>query len=94
MTNRQLQVLRLFAMGRTSIEIAAELGISVSTVEAHLSGARESLGAKSSANAVYLACKRGMMVVMITVSVLSGFGDNDAVKVRVPKVRVSRVKWS
>ena len=94
MTSRQLQVLRLFAMGRTSIEIAAELGISVSTVEAHLSGARESLGAKNSAHAVYLTCKKGLIAVMIAVSALSGLSDNDAVRVRVPQVRVSRSKES
>jgi DNA-binding CsgD family transcriptional regulator len=94
MTSRQLQVLRLFAMGRTSIEIAAELGISVSTVEAHLSGARESLGAKNSTHAVYLACKKGLVAVMIAVSALSGLGDNEVVRVRVPQVRVSRAKES
>ncbi len=94
MTSRQLQVLRLFAMGRTSIEIAAELGISVSTVEAHLSGARKSLGAKNSTHAVYLTCKKGLMAVMMAVSALSGFCDNDVVRVRVPQVRVSRSKES
>ena len=79
-------------MGSTSVDIAAELGISVSTVESHLGGARKSLGAKNSANAVYLACKRGLMVVMIAVSALSVFSDNDVARARVQQVRVSRVR--
>ena len=37
LTARELQVLRLVALGRTNQEIAAELGLSVRTVERHLS---------------------------------------------------------
>jgi DNA-binding CsgD family transcriptional regulator len=52
---RQREILELVASGRTSKEIAAELGISRSTVNWHLANTFARLGASSRAEAVALA---------------------------------------
>src|SRR5688500_405648 len=54
---RQREILSLVAAGRTSKEIAGELGISESTVNWHLANAFERLGASSRAEAVALAIR-------------------------------------
>jgi DNA-binding CsgD family transcriptional regulator len=54
---RQREILALVAAGRTSKEIAGDLGISESTVNWHLSNAFERLGASSRAEAVALAMR-------------------------------------
>jgi DNA-binding CsgD family transcriptional regulator len=54
---RQREILALVAAGRTSKEIAGELGISESTVNWHLSNAFERLGASSRAEAVAVAMR-------------------------------------
>ena len=46
---RELDVLRLAAAGRANVEIAAELGLSVRTVERHLSNAYSKLGVSGKA---------------------------------------------
>lgn len=76
-TQRQLQVLRLYAKGKKTIEIANELSISCRTVEFHLVGARKSLGAVNSVNAVAIAAKRGLVSVLIIVSSIQGGFDDD-----------------
>lgn len=79
-TQRQLQVLRLWAKGMSHIEIAYELGISLRTVEAHMKGATESLGAKNSVNAVAIAVRDGIIELLFLVS----FGQ--AITVDVPEI--------
>jgi DNA-binding CsgD family transcriptional regulator len=54
---RQREILALVAAGRTSKEIAGELGISESTVNWHISNAFDRLGASSRAEAVALAMR-------------------------------------
>jgi len=54
---RQREILRLVAAGRTSKEIAADLGIAESTVNWHLTNAFARLGASSRAEAVALALR-------------------------------------
>jgi DNA-binding NarL/FixJ family response regulator len=58
MTDRELEVLALVAAGRTNEEIAAELYLSVRTVERHLSNVYAKLGlsgkaARAGAAALY-----------------------------------------
>jgi len=54
---RQREILTLVAAGRTSKEIAGELGISESTVNWHISNVFGRLGASSRAEAVALAIR-------------------------------------
>jgi DNA-binding CsgD family transcriptional regulator len=54
---RQREILALVAAGRTSKEIAGELGISESTVNWHISNVFERLGASSRAEAVATALR-------------------------------------
>lgn len=54
---RQREILALVAAGRTSKEVAAELGISESTVNWHISNVFARLGASSRAEAVALAMR-------------------------------------
>lgn len=92
-TPRQLQVLRLYANGLTSIEIAAELAISVRTVEQHLQGARRDLDAKNSVHAVALAMQKGIIKLIILLSVYQGMtADYHEDMRRPPQVRVRAVR--
>jgi DNA-binding NarL/FixJ family response regulator len=52
LTSRQQEVLRLLAEGRPSTDIARRLGVSVSTVKAHLAAAYRSLGAHNRVEAL------------------------------------------
>ncbi|OLT16057.1 DNA-binding response regulator [Actinomadura sp. CNU-125] len=47
LSDRELQVVRALARGRTNQEIAAELFISLSTVKSHLSGIQAKLGVRN-----------------------------------------------
>ncbi len=49
LTGRQRQILMLMAQGRTSAAIAAELGLSTRTVEAHRARLMRSIGVRNSA---------------------------------------------
>ena len=57
---RQMELLRLIAQGKRMKEIAAELNISVRTVEDHKSQLLAALGAKSTADLVKFAVKQGL----------------------------------
>lgn len=61
MTGRELDVLRLAALGMTVPESARALGIHFRTVEYHLKGASEKLGANSKLRAVAVAVRRGLI---------------------------------
>jgi DNA-binding CsgD family transcriptional regulator len=54
LTPREREVLAMVAMGRGSSWIAAELGVSVSTVETHVRHCLEKLGARNRAHAIAL----------------------------------------
>ena len=61
LTSRQREVLRLIAQGKRMKEIAADLNISVRTVEDHKSQLLVALGVKSTADLVKFALKHGLV---------------------------------
>jgi two-component system, NarL family, response regulator NreC len=61
LTPRQLDVLRLIGHGKRMKEIAAELGLSVRTVEDHKAHLLDALGAESTADLVKFAVKQGLV---------------------------------
>ena len=61
LTLRQREVLKLFAEGRSAKEIAAELSISVRTVEFHKYHMMETLHLHNSAELTHFAIKHGMV---------------------------------
>lgn len=58
-SNRQAQVLRLIAWGYSSKEIAAQLSISVKTVESHKAAAMRKLDMNSRVDIVRYALREG-----------------------------------
>jgi len=61
LSNRESQVLRLAALGNTNKEIAAQLHLSVKTVEGHKSRLMDKLQLKSRAQLVNYAMERGWL---------------------------------
>lgn len=61
LTDRELQVLALVAMGDTGQEIAGRLGISAATVQTHVRNALSKLGARNRAHAVALALEQCLL---------------------------------
>jgi len=61
LTLRQLQCLKLIAIGKTLDETAEILGLSYSTVRFHLKGAETSLGTLNRANAIRKAASLGVL---------------------------------
>ena len=61
LSRRQRQCLSATAAGMTGRAIARQLGISERMVRFHLEGARQRLGAESTAQAVYLAAKLALI---------------------------------
>ncbi len=61
LTDRELDVLRLVADGRTNKAIARELGISDHTVKFHVGSILAKLGAESRTEAVSLAARSGLL---------------------------------
>lgn len=59
LTDREREVLALIAMGRSGAAIAAELGVSASTVETHVRHCLEKLGARNRAHAIALGLRHG-----------------------------------
>lgn len=62
LTPRQVEVLRLVALGQTDAEIAVALGISRHTVGAHVRAVLHRLDAVNRAQAVALAVQRGALL--------------------------------
>jgi DNA-binding NarL/FixJ family response regulator len=58
---REEEVLRAIAWGRSNKEIAAELGLSIKTVESYRAGAVEKLGLRTRADIVRYAVTRGWL---------------------------------
>lgn len=58
---RQIDCLRLAAMGRTSVEIAVALGISARTVDQYVGEACQRLGVRNRVQAVVEATARGLL---------------------------------
>jgi DNA-binding NarL/FixJ family response regulator len=61
LTPREMEVLRLVSEGLTNHQIARRLGLSVRTVEAHLTHVYDKLGVASRTEAVLLAHRRGWL---------------------------------
>lgn len=61
LTRRQVEVLRLLALGLGAKEIASQLHLSYHTVRNHISGARRNLRAKNILSAVQTAQRRGLL---------------------------------
>lgn len=57
----QTAILRRFAGGESSAQVARALSISEATMRRNLQEARDLLGAASTANAIYLAAKEGLI---------------------------------
>lgn len=58
---REIQVLRLIAMGRSNKEIAALLGLSANTVAVHRTNIMSTLGVHKAAELVLIAVKKGLV---------------------------------
>lgn len=61
LTDREVQVLRLIALGHTNSEIASMLYLSVRTVESHRANMQQKLGLSTRAGLVRHAIERGLM---------------------------------
>ena len=61
LSERELEVLRLVALGYTNAEIAAELFVSVRTVETHRAHVQQKLGIKARADLVRYARDHGVL---------------------------------
>lgn len=73
LTERETQVLRLVAAGRSNKQIATDLGIGESTVKTHLLKVFDKLGVADRTRAVTLAMERGLL--SATRGALSEAGD-------------------
>jgi two-component system response regulator NreC len=61
LTDREVEVLRLIALGNTNAEIAAELYLSVRTVESHRAHIQQKLGRSTRAELVRYALDHGLL---------------------------------
>jgi len=61
LTNRQIEVLRLLAAGLTNAEIAAQLVLSVRTVDTHVAAILDKLGAPTRRDATRRAAELGLL---------------------------------
>jgi two-component system, NarL family, response regulator DesR len=61
LTTRQREVLRLLSEGRTTAEIATELGLTRTTVRNYIAGVLGALGAHTRLQAVVVARKMGLI---------------------------------
>ena len=60
LTAREVEVLRHLAAGETNAEIAADLGLSVNTIERHVSNVYRKIDARGRADATAYAIRRGI----------------------------------
>jgi DNA-binding CsgD family transcriptional regulator len=60
-TPKELETLRLVAQGLTYQQIAGKLNLSLGAVNHRMRWARKKLGAISNENAIYIACKKGLL---------------------------------
>ena len=61
LSQREIQVLRLIAMGRSNKEIAGLLGVSANTVAVHRANLMSTLGVHKAAELVLIAVKKGLV---------------------------------
>lgn len=67
-SKRGVEALKLVGSGQNIDRTADAMGISRSTVEKHLFKVKHQLGAKNLMNAVYIAAKGGLILIVIHVS--------------------------
>ena len=60
LTNRELEVLRLVTMGKTSKEVAARLSLSVETVRSYRKSMMRKLGVRNIASLIHVAMEEGL----------------------------------
>ena len=63
LTEREVEILRLIALGHTNSEIAGQLYLSVRTVESHRSHIQQKIRLTSRAELVHYALEHGFMTV-------------------------------
>ena len=61
LTAREIEVLQLVALGSRNTDIAHELGLSIKTVEFHMSNLLSKLGARSRSDAVRIGYQKGLL---------------------------------
>jgi DNA-binding NarL/FixJ family response regulator len=61
LTAREIQVLRLIALGKSNKEIASMLGLSANTIAVHRTNLMSTLGVHKTAELVLLAVKKGLV---------------------------------
>jgi DNA-binding NarL/FixJ family response regulator len=61
LSQREIQVLRLIALGRSNKEIASLLGVSVNTVAVHRTNLMSTLGVHKAAELVLIAVRKGLV---------------------------------
>jgi two-component system response regulator NreC len=61
LTEREVEILRLIALGHTNVEIAAQLYLSVRTVESHRARVQQKLGRSTRAELVRYALDNGLV---------------------------------
>jgi two-component system response regulator NreC len=61
LTEREVEVLRLIALGHTNVEIAGQLFLSVRTVESHRAHIQQKLRLSTRAELVHYAIERGLL---------------------------------
>jgi len=71
LTSREIQVLTRVAAGLTNKEIAAELGIAVSTIERHLVNLYTNIGARGRVDATAYALRFGLVPTCINQRILA-----------------------
>ena len=62
---RQLEAIKLAASGLSNQQIAEKMGIHVGMLGRHLNLAREKLNSKTTNQAIYKACKQGLICFLI-----------------------------
>lgn len=75
MSSKWLERLKLTAQGMTAEEVALKQSVSVQAVNASLLNARRKLNARNTTEAVYRACKSGLIILLVVVN-LSVVGDD------------------
>ena len=60
LTGRQMDVLRLMALGKSNGAIGTELGLAINTVKVHVAAVLEKLGARNRTEAVMIARRAGL----------------------------------
>lgn len=75
LTDRQVEVLRLTALGLAGKQIARHLGISVRTVEGHFDAMRQRTGTRSQAELIAFAVATGLLTVDVSRPARPGKGS-------------------